>query len=80
MHWDYWGGQGFGMGFGGLLMILFWVGVIAAVVWLISTLVRGGTQAPDTNDPSAMEVLKRRYAQGEISKDEYEQKKKDLLG
>ncbi len=79
MHWDYWGGQGFGMGFG-LLMILFWVGVIAAVVWLISTLVRGGTRAPDANDPSAIEVLKRRYAQGEISKEEYEQKKKDLLG
>lgn len=80
MHWDSWGGQGFGMGFGGLPMLLFWIGVIAAIVWLIASALRSGTRSSDANASSAIEVLKRRYAQGEISKEEYEQKKKDLLG
>jgi putative membrane protein len=79
MHWDSWGGPGFGMGFG-WLMILFWVGVIAAVVWLISTLMQGKSRISQPSEPTAIDILKRRYAQGEISKDEYEQKKKDLLG
>lgn len=80
MHWDYWGGEGFGMGIGGWFMIIFWVGVIVAVVWLVSTMMRGGTGVSGLDAPSALEILKRRYAQGEISKDEYEKKKKDLLG
>jgi uncharacterized membrane protein len=32
-----------------------------------------------SEEPSAMDVLKRRYASGEISKEEYEEKKKELI-
>jgi putative membrane protein len=73
---------GFGLlgWFGPILMVLFWV----LVVWGIIALIRGATWTgrPDStsNQPdSALEILKRRYAKGEINKAEYEEKKKDLV-
>jgi putative membrane protein len=70
---------GYGMGwFGGIFMVIVWIVVIVGIVFLIRWLVqstRGGAGSAE----SAMEVLKRRYAAGEINKKEFEQKKKDLL-
>jgi len=84
----YWGWMGPGMmggfGYGGgwlmlLGMVLFW----GLVVWGIVALVRGTGRhhyiENTRGSESALDVLKRRYASGEINKDEYEQKKKDLL-
>ncbi|MDP2932337.1 MAG: SHOCT domain-containing protein [Chloroflexota bacterium] len=72
------GGFGWG-GFMGLGMIFFW----GLVIWGIVALVRGTTSPGNTGyhtgTDSALDVLKKRYAQGEISKEEYEQKKKDLM-
>jgi putative membrane protein len=70
MHW----GGDFGMGFGGgwIFMILFWVLVILGVVYLVKILL-GGTSAGGKSGESAQEVLKRRFAKGEISKDEFEE-------
>ena len=68
----------FGPGFGGVFMILWWVLIIAGIValarWLMS-LSRG-----DAPRKSALDVLDERYAQGEINRDEYEQRKRDLQG
>jgi putative membrane protein len=72
------------MGWGGLgwiFMIVFWalviVGLIFLVKWLAglshSQTMRG--KGPD----SAMEILRERYAKGEINKEEFEQKKRDLM-
>ncbi len=81
-----WQGGGWGMmgGFGWwwfmpIFMILFW----GLVIWGIVALVRGlsGSRGPDSTPPtadSALEVLKKRYARGEIDKEEYEEKKKDI--
>jgi putative membrane protein len=70
---------GYGMGwFGGIFMVIFWIAVVIGIVFLIRWLVqstRGGAGSAE----SALEILKRRYAAGEINKKEYEQKKKDLL-
>jgi putative membrane protein len=72
---------GFGWGWFMLIfMIVFWV----LVIWAVVALVRGGIQpsSPDSGSSrpeSALEVLKRRYARGEIDKQEYEEKKKDLV-
>jgi putative membrane protein len=59
----------FGPGFGWLFMILFWVLVIAGVAALIKWL--GSSSTP-------LEILKARYARGEIGKEEYERMRREL--
>ncbi len=73
MHWNY----GWGMGFGWLFMIIFWVLVVLGVVYLLK-LVSGGARREEKRD-TALDILKQRYAKGEITKEEFEEKKKDLL-
>ncbi|MBI2165039.1 MAG: SHOCT domain-containing protein [Chloroflexi bacterium] len=66
---------GFGwMWFMPVFMIAFWGLVIWAVVALVQGLSRPGTSGG--HEESALEVLKRRYAGGEITKEEYEEKKR----
>jgi len=86
-RWWYWGHMGPGMtgwGYGAgriwsIIMLAFWIAVIVGLVFLIRWLVIstgvGGRARPEE---SALEILKRRYARGEIDKQEYEEKKKDL--
>ena len=59
---------------GWLMMPLFWGGVILLVVWLVREV--SGTNSSQSN--RALEILKERYAKGEISREEFEAKKKDL--
>ena len=74
-----WGGfGGYGMGFvGWIFMLLFWgliiVGLVLVVRWLWDQ-GRPGTGGAD----SPQEILKRRYARGEISKEEFDRMKQDL--
>ena len=73
------GGYGMmaGMGWLGLLlMALFWIGVILLVVWGLSNAFPSRRQAVE---PDAAEILKRRYARGEISREEYMQASETLL-
>jgi putative membrane protein len=74
-------GWGYGMGwFGMILMALFWIAVIVGIIFLIRWLfVSTGAKGHGvTSEDSPLEILKRRYARGEINKEEFEQKKKDL--
>jgi putative membrane protein len=67
------------MFFGGPWMVVFWVAIIALIVWVGITLARRGTSASGTEqkrDP--LDSAKVRYAKGEICKEEFEQIKKDL--
>ncbi len=71
---------GFGWGwFMPIFMIIFWGLVIWGIVALVRGLSgsRGSDSAPPTAD-SALDILKRRYARGEINTAEFEEKKKDL--
>lgn len=70
-------GYGYGMVFGGIFMWLFWILVIIAVVWLVR-LMMGGGDGKSQPKPSALEILKERYARGEIDRQEFEQKRSDL--
>ncbi len=73
------GGIGWGW-FMPIFMILFWGLIIWAVVALVSGLARqDGSKSAGGRGDSALEILKERYARGEINKKEYEEKKKDLI-
>ena len=72
-------GMGWWMMFGGILMLLFWGLIIALVVWGMKRLTeRGssGSTTPEKHDP--LDIAKERYARGEISREEFEQVRKDL--
>ncbi len=69
--------DGYGMGYGmGILGLIFWILVIIGLVLLIRFLWESG--GAKREQESALEILKKRYARGEISKEEFEEKKKDL--
>jgi putative membrane protein len=79
MHWgDYgWGmGVGWGMGLCWLFVLLFWVLIILGIVNLVK-LIAGGGRRKDLEE-SPLDILKRRYAKGEISREEFEKMKEDL--
>jgi putative membrane protein len=75
MHWDY--GWGMGFGFGWLFVLLFWVLVILGVAYLIKMFASSAKKGE--KEESALDILKKRYVKGEISKEEFK-KMRDVLG
>jgi putative membrane protein len=72
---------GFGLRLvGTLLSLVFWALIIGGGVWLVVRLVRGSSLAPNTSAPAqtSLDILKMRYAKGEITKEQFEQMKQDL--
>jgi putative membrane protein len=73
-------GWGCGMGWPWpIMMLVFWIAVIAGIVFIMRRLAlsanRGRGGAPEE---SALDILKKRYAKGEVSKDEYDRIRKDI--
>ena len=66
-------------GFSGGFMWVFWILSVAALIWFVFFVARGRNDAPP-REKSALEILQARYARGEIDRDEFEQKKRDLNG
>ena len=82
-HWGL-GGYGFG-----LIHMIFWVVVlialVVAVVWLVRSMMAGGPAAgshppPPPRRSPGLDALEERYARGEINREEYLEKKRDILG
>ncbi|MDG5814978.1 SHOCT domain-containing protein [Chitinispirillales bacterium ANBcel5] len=64
-------------GWGGVVMMILWIVLLAAIIyWIIRAVQRNNT--PYAGQESAMDILKKRYARGEISKQEFEERKRDL--
>jgi len=77
--WAYMNGYGWaGMIFGMASMLLFWALLIAAVVVLAKHLWGSDKSADGRQERTAIDILKERYARGEIEREEFEQKKSDL--
>lgn len=67
-------GHDFGFGFPGLGMILFWVVIIGLGVLIVRVLARGHPRI----EKSPKRILEERYARGDIDRDEFEQKRREL--
>jgi putative membrane protein len=80
-HWGIMGGYGYG--YGPVHMIV-WVVIIIAVValmmWLMRSFAGPCMHRHMSRRSSGLDVLEERYARGEINRDEYLQKKKDIGG
>ena len=84
MMWYGTDGWGWSWGLGMIHGLLWWVFVILGIVLLLRLLARGsgGSSAPPASPhppaETALDILKKRYARGEIGKAEFEEKKRDL--
>jgi putative membrane protein len=70
------GGQGF---MGGGFMWIFWIAIIVGIIFLVRWVVQQSRPGEGKLEESSLELLKKRYARGEIDRNEFERKKKDLL-
>ena len=64
--------------FGGGFMWIFWVLIIVGIFFIFQAMTKGssGNSLPDKESP--LEILKKRYALGEIEEEEYERRRKEL--
>lgn len=75
--WNHMMNYGYGCGFGGMFMWILFVIIIGVVVYFIlqnTKLKNSG----GTTEGTPLDILKKRYAKGEITKEEYERMKKDV--
>ena len=71
--WHMDGGMGWWMVFGSLWFVLFW----GLIIWVIVRITESGARHQESSE-SAMEILRRRYARGEIDKAQFDQMRHDL--
>jgi len=71
--------------FGGLLMLLFWVGLIVLGYFLVRALIRAGRASNSVSESNArpagnraLDIVRERYARGEITKEQFDQMRQDL--
>lgn len=65
-------GMVFGMGWGWIVFLF----ILTAVIWLVVRVSNQNTRQNSPDNKSALDVLKDRYARGEIGKEEFEEKKR----
>jgi len=62
------------LGFGGMLMWIIFIGLIGLLIYLFVRASKGGDRTAET----PLEILKKRYARGEITKEDFDRVKKDI--
>lgn len=82
-HMGRWMMGDWGMGWSGMIfMLLFWGVIIAGIVFLIRWIAQNKNSKGDSSASTgsrAMDILKERYARGEITHDEFESMRKEIL-
>ncbi len=73
-----WFDNGWGYGFGMLVMLLVWGGLIGLGIWAIGRITGG--QSPPTSAESPRQILDRRFASGEIDAEQYAEARRMLEG
>jgi len=77
-----WMMSGWGMGygfFGWLIMFLFWILIIAAVVLGVRWFIDQGKLKGSSVEETPLDILKKRYASGQIDKEEFETMRRELM-
>ncbi len=70
-----WWGHGWGMGLGWIFGLV----VLGVIVWAVTRALRRHNGADSAGNQTALDILKKRYASGEISRKEFEQQKRDIM-
>lgn len=82
--WGMMGDWGYGYGVYGWIHMIIWlvilIAIIAGVVWLVRSMAGSAGQHLPPRRVSGLDVLEERYARGEINRDEYLEKKRDIAG
>ncbi len=68
-------GMGWGMGFGWIIGLV----VLIFIIWIIVRVVNNNKGTGRSDKRSPVDILKERYARGEIDKKEFDERKKDLM-
>lgn len=81
---DTWGMHGDDVGAGWMalmmiVMVLFWGAVIFGIVWLVRSTVAGRPSSSGAAPESALQILERRFAEGDISQEDYEARRLVLI-
>ena len=73
-----WRGFNFGYGLGGILMGVFFLILLGLAIFFVFFAISKSKIFKGTAEDTPLEILKKRYAKGEITKEEFENMKKDL--
>ncbi len=76
--WGSLGNFGTWSGIGLILNLILWVGLSAALTLLVVWAIRRARVLAATGQPTAEEILRARYAQGDITREQYELMKQDI--
>jgi putative membrane protein len=63
----------------GGFMWIFWIAIIVGIILLVKWIVQQNRPGGQQQGENSLEILKKRYARGEIDKEEYDRIRKDLL-
>ncbi len=78
MHWwfnnNWWAAGSWMM----LMMLVFWALIIVGVIFLVRWLAGQSSRTPSTRGTSSLDILSERYARGEITREQYQQMRRDI--
>jgi putative membrane protein len=75
--WDGHDGMGWWMVFGSVMFVLFW-GLVAWVIYAVTSKAGGGQPGRAPSEETPLDIAKRRYARGEITKEQFDRIRSDL--